>query len=206
MRRCATNVERGSHRNVTSCVGVDGLVEAQRTWSEDRTETSHHATERSKRSFCVYQISTLYSLKRVAFEEVATHLRRNAGVTISYTGLPWYYLTGFYSKTPGSGSATRSLRSAIAAIGEPIILCCEPVLGTDPRSLTPRNADMDSDSRYEALCNYYRRHFNLCCETPTHCTLRTELTGHGTRWSLPERIFMWSPSRPLLGQPMMPLV
>jgi hypothetical protein len=171
--------ESGSHRNVTSC------------------------DERSKRSFYVYQISTLYSLKRVAFEEVATHLRRNAGVTISYTGLPWYYLTGFYSKTPGSGSATRSLRSAIAAIGEPIILCCEPVLGTDPRSLTPRNADMDSDSRYEALCNYYRRHFNLCCETPTHCTLRTELTGYGTR---NERIFMWSPSQPLLGQPMMPLV
>ena len=51
---------------------------------------------------------------------------------------------------------------------------------------------MDPDSRYTALCEYYRTKFGMRSELAIDCTLRTELTGHGTRWSSADRKFMWS--------------
>jgi hypothetical protein len=113
---------------------------------------------------------------------------------------PWFYLSGFYytggpGGGPGRGNATATLQAAIAEIcnkNGPIILCCEPILGTDPRSLTAKNADLSADDRYDGLCNYYRRKFGLTCDVPIDCTLRTEMTGHGRRWSLADRKFMWS--------------
>jgi len=122
------------------------------------------------------------------------HLRRNAGVSLDplWNRCPWYYLSGFYSREPGTGGATRALRAAIRAIGEPIVLCCEPILGSDPRSLTPKTAHLDSEARTAGLCNYYRAVHGLICEAPTRCTLRTQVTGAGKRWSEPDRTFMWS--------------
>lgn len=105
---------------------------------------------------------------------------------------PWYYLSGFYSKTPGSGTATQMLQAAIRQIGEPIILCCEPILGTHPRSLTAKTEHLDPDARSERLKAYYRKCFAMNYEVPSHCTLRTELVGQGRRWSEPDRTFMWS--------------
>ena len=105
---------------------------------------------------------------------------------------PWYYLSGFYSKTPGTGTATQLLQAAIHKIGEPIILCCEPILGTDPRSLTAKTEHLNPDARSERLKAYYRKGFAMNFEVPTHCTLRTELVGCGRRWSEPDRTFMWS--------------
>lgn len=105
---------------------------------------------------------------------------------------PWYYLSGFYSQTPGSGKATRALHTAILQIGTPIVLCCEPILGTDPRSLTAKTEHLDPETRSLGLCNYYRSRFGLGCEARTHCTLKTEILGHGRRWSEPDRTFMWS--------------
>jgi len=122
------------------------------------------------------------------------HLRRNAGVSLNplWNRCPWYYLSGFYSREPGTGGATRALRAAIRTIGEPIILCCEPILGSDPRSLTPKTEHLDPETRTVGLCNYYRTVHGLVCEAPTRCTLRTQLTGAGKRWSEPDRTFMWS--------------
>jgi hypothetical protein len=128
------------------------------------------------------------------------HLRRNAGISLtsSWCQQPWYYLSGFYSREPGTGVATRALRAAVQAIGGggPFVLCCEPILGTDPRSLTAKTAHLDPEARTAGLCNYYRDRFGLVCEAPTRCTLRTELTGSGKRWSEPDRTFMWSPLMP----------
>ena len=123
------------------------------------------------------------------------HLRRNAGVSLDplWNRCPWYYLSGFYSREPGTGGATRSLRAAIQAIGCPIVLCCEPILGSDPRSLTPKTEHLDPETRTAGLCNYYRAIHGLVCEAPARCTLRTQRTGAGKRWSEPDRTFMWSP-------------
>jgi hypothetical protein len=51
---------------------------------------------------------------------------------------------------------------------------------------------MDPESRYDGLCHYYRNRFNMVFEAPTRCTLRTEITGSGKRWSEPDRKFIWS--------------
>jgi len=122
------------------------------------------------------------------------HLRRNAGISLNplWNRCPWYYLSGFYSREPGTGGATRALRAAIRTIGEPIILCCEPILGSDPRSLTSKTEHLDPETRTAGLCNYYRTVHGLVCEASTRCTLRTQLTGAGKRWSEPDRTFMWS--------------
>jgi hypothetical protein len=122
------------------------------------------------------------------------HLRRNAGVSLNplWNRCPWYYLSGFYSREPGTGGATRALRAAIRTIGEPIVLCCEPILGSDPRSLTPKTEHLDPETRTAGLCNYYRAVHGLVCEAPARCTLRTQRTGAGKRWSEPDRTFMWS--------------
>lgn len=82
---------------------------------------------------------------------------------------------------------------ALRSIEEPFVLCCEPILGSDPRSLTPKTAHLDPEVRTAGLCNYYRTRFGLVCEAPARCTLRTQLTGAGKRWSEPDRTFMWSP-------------
>lgn len=114
---------------------------------------------------------------------------------------PWYYLSGFYSKTPGSGTATQMLQAAIRQIGEPIILCCEPILGTHPRSLTAKTEHLDPEARSERLKAYYRKCFAMNYEVPTHCTLRTELVGQGRRWSEPDRTFMWSMNPLMVKKP-----
>ena len=106
--------------------------------------------------------------------------------------MPWMYLTDFYSKSAGSGEATRSLKRDLQAIGRPIILCCEPILGSDPRSLTPRTAGLTADERTASLAHYYRSRFNMLFEIPVCCTLRTDLTGRGRHWSEPDRRFMVS--------------
>jgi hypothetical protein len=155
--------------------------------------------------FCDHRVSTLSTnisgtLKRIYFPAIAAHVRRNSGLILppELGTLPWYYLSGFYYKNPHRinkpGHATAVLKANIAAIGEPIILCCEPVLGSDPRSMTEKNEHLTPDDRYTSLCNYYRRVFNMTNETQIDCTLYTELTGRGRRWALPERKFMWSHS------------
>jgi len=135
-----------------------------------------------------------FALTYIPFPVVVAHLRRNAGLSLDpvWCSKPWYYLSGFYSQTPGSGSATRALQTAIESIGKPIILCCEPILGTDPRSLTAKTENLDPETRFTGLCNYYRSRFGLGCEARTHCTLKTEIMGCGRRWSEPDRTFMWS--------------
>lgn len=153
--------------------------------------------------FCDPTLSTLsttcrFSLIKLPFRTIKDHVRRNAGIVLpdSFGRCPWYYLSGFYYNDPRSirspGYATRILKSAIASIGEPIALCCEPVLGTDPRSITAKNEHMDPEHRYTALCDYYRTKFGMHAELAIDCTLRTELTGHGKRWSSADRKFMWS--------------
>jgi len=157
--------------------------------------------------FCSHILSTLSriitgSLKRIAFPAIAAHVRHNAGHNLPSTlsSIPWYYLSGFYYKDPHGihtpGHATAILKAAIASIGHPIILCCEPVLGNDPRSVTAKNEHLTPDDRYMQLCNYYRSIFNMKDEIQIDCTLRTELTGKGRRWSLADRKFMWSMPSP----------
>ncbi len=138
-----------------------------------------------------------YSLTRIPTHRILEHLRRNApSVTKLPTPLlqyPWYYLSNFYaSPTAPPGYATRHLKTALANLSpHPYILCCEPILGTDPRSITAKTADMTPDNRYANLCKYYTSHFGLDHAQPTCTTLKTELTGHGRRWSDCERRLLY---------------
>ncbi len=76
-------------------------------------------------------------------------------------------------------------------IKTPYILCCEPILGTNPRSITLKNCEMTPDERYNALCNYYKNQFNLISEIPTCCTLKKEIMGqYGIKQDL-DRKFIW---------------
>jgi len=108
--------------------------------------------------------------------------------------IPWYYLSGFYYRDPcpgpRKGAATKILKAAIARLDQPGILCCEPILGSDPRSLTAKNEHLTADERYEELCSYYRTVFGLNYELQIDCTLKTELSGKGKRWNYAERKFM----------------
>lgn len=136
-------------------------------------------------------------MAQIPFRIIKDHVRRNSGIILPHTlgRTPWYYLSGFYYNSPNTiqtpGTATRALQTALASIGHPVTLCCEPILGTDPRSMTAKNEHLTSDERYEQLCQYYRTKFDMQASLPIDCTLRTELIGKGKRWSA-ERLFMWS--------------
>jgi hypothetical protein len=146
-----------------------------------------------------------FSLKRIPFQTIQEHALKNAGVKLPlvYSKHPWYYLSNFYytstSSGSGSGEATRILKQAIGALVNhqtPILLCCEPILGTNPRSLTPKTCEWTAEQRYESLCSYYKSKFSLENEIQIDCTLKTELTGHGQRWSQADRKFMWGAQMP----------
>jgi hypothetical protein len=138
-----------------------------------------------------------YSLTRIPTHRIVEHLRRNATPTAKQpTALlqyPWYYLSNFYaSPTAPPGYATWHLKTSLTKLSpHPYILCCEPILGTDPRAITAKTAHMTPDSRYTNLCNYYATRFGLTSALPTCTTLKTELTGHGRKWSDCERHLMY---------------
>ncbi len=133
-----------------------------------------------------------FTLTRLTYTTVAAHVKKNAGILLPPLNIPWIYLSNFYSSgNSGNGNATRLLQSTLKSLNGPYILCCEPLLGTDPRSLTPKNCDWTPDQRYTSLCNYYNHKFHLLQEIPIDCTLKTELTGIGQRWSYADRKFMW---------------
>lgn len=140
-----------------------------------------------------------FSLKRISFDAISDHILKNAGHHLSsyYSSYDWIYLSNFYasSKTP-SGLATKQLQNQLSKFQKPFILCCEPILGTDPRSVTSKNCEWKSEERYKSLCEYYKVKFNLQNEIPTCCTLKTEITGHGQRWSDVERKFLFGSQIP----------
>jgi hypothetical protein len=145
--------------------------------------------------------SVSFSLKHISFSILSDHVKKNAGIHLptQYSAHSWYYLSNFYynssSSLKSNGSATRILQTHLKEISKqergPIILCCEPILGTDPRSITWKNCEMTSDERYNDLCKYYQTKFHLQNELQIDCTLKTEITGHGQRWSNADRKFMW---------------
>lgn len=141
-----------------------------------------------------------FSLKRIPFQTIQEHVLKNAGARIPtlYGNYSWYYLSNYYYVGPAiPGAATRILKNTLSTLSSsPIILCCEPILGTDPRSITTKTSEWTADQRYEKLCNYYKSKFSLENEIQIDCTLKTELTGHGTRWSNAERKFMWGTQIP----------
>lgn len=117
--------------------------------------------------------------------------------------LPWIYLSNFYqalpheqiaagrvAAPPASGpTPTRLLQAALAQL-PPHILCCEPVLGSDPRSISYKNINLSPEARYTGLCQYYQR-LGLTAAVPTTCTLQTSLTQRGRIWSEPDRLFLF---------------
>ena len=135
-----------------------------------------------------------FSLHRIPFQKVSDHILKNAGICISsaYSSYDWIYLSNFYTSSHApAGLATKELQKTLSKLQNPFILFCEPILGTDPRSLTSKNSEWSSEKRYEALCEYYSSKFNLKNEIPISCTLKTELIGHGKRWSDLDRKLIW---------------
>lgn len=101
------------------------------------------------------------------------------------------------------GQATAVLKTALYGLPRPAILCCEPLLGSDPRSMTPWTEHMTDTERTTKLCRYYQQCFGLHNGCAIDCTLRTTLTGRGRRW-IGERQFLWGlvdPSTIALGAP-----
>jgi hypothetical protein len=135
-----------------------------------------------------------YSLCHIPFQTVSEHTLKNAGLYLStkYSNFEWIYLSNFYSNPQLSpGIATQHLKYTLSKIQKPFILCCEPILGSDPRSLTIRNCELTSEERYNKLCKYYINNFKLTEEIMISCTLKTEITGHGKKWSDLERKLMY---------------
>ena len=135
-----------------------------------------------------------FSLRHISFNRIYEHTRKNSNIVIPeiYSKYKWIYLSNFYSSsTAHRGLATKVLKEALSVIKTPYILCCEPILGTDERSITERNAELSADERCQALCNYYEYKFNLGNEIPTRCTLKTDIVGHGKIWSDLDRKFLW---------------
>jgi hypothetical protein len=104
----------------------------------------------------------------------------------------WIYLSNFYASdgTPPK-LATHLLRAELGKARQPFILCCEPILGNDPRAITAKNSAMTATERYENLCRYYSIQFGLKDSIPTCTTLKTEMTGHGRRWEDMERMLLF---------------
>lgn len=142
-----------------------------------------------------------FQLTRIAFPHVAEHVRRAAGIRLpsELGAFEWIYLSGFRAALASParemqpqprGLATAVLKTALAALPRPAILCCEPLLGSDPRSLTPWTEHMTDTERTAKLCRYYQTCFGLRSGCAIDCTLRTTLTGRGQRWA-GERQFLW---------------
>jgi hypothetical protein len=135
-----------------------------------------------------------FSLRHISFNRIYEHARKNSNIIIPeiYSNYKWIYLSNFYSSsTTQRGLATKVLQDALSVITTPYILCCEPILGTNERSITERNIDLTADERYKVLCEYYEKKFKLVNEIPTRCTLKTEIVGHGKVWSDLDRKFLW---------------
>lgn len=135
-----------------------------------------------------------FSLRHFSFNIIYDHSKKNSNIIIPqiYSKYKWIYLSNFYaSSNIQPGKATKILKEALSKIQFPYILCCEPILGTDERSITQRNAELTADQRYKVLCDYYENKFSLINEIPTRCTLKTEIVGHGKVWSDLDRKFLW---------------
>lgn len=129
-------------------------------------------------------------------------MRRAAGIRLpsELGAFEWIYLSGFRAalasptmemrSSPPRGLATAVLKTALAALPRPAILCCEPLLGSDPRSITPWTEHMTDTERTAKLCRYYQQCFGLRSGCAIDCTLRTTMTGRGRRWQ-GERQFLW---------------
>lgn len=137
-------------------------------------------------------------------------MRRAAGIRLptELGAFEWIYLSGFRAalapafqgqrllspdkekQSPSRGLATAVLKTALATLSRPAILCCEPLLGSDPRSVTPWTEHMTDTERTTKLCRYYQTCFGLHSSCAIDCTLRTTLTGRGQRWCA-ERQFLW---------------
>jgi hypothetical protein len=50
---------------------------------------------------------------------------------------------------------------------------------------------MTVSERYTHLCRYYTTQFGLKDSIPTCTTLKTEMTGHGRRWSDMDRMLIF---------------
>ena len=143
-----------------------------------------------------------YLLTRIPTHQILDHIRHNSTAHLATNLLehPWYYLSNFYAPpTAPPGYATQHLKTSLARISpRPYVLCCEPILGTDPRSITAKTEGLTADERYNGLVNYYKTRFGLRNSLPTCTTLKTELTGHGLRWSDCERHLMYGIQNPRL--------
>jgi hypothetical protein len=136
-----------------------------------------------------------FSLRHIPTSIILDHARKNSNMTIpqKFLNYNWIYLSNYYSSPiVQKGLATKILKETLTNIKTPYILCCEPILGTDYRSITSTNCELSSEQRYNSLCEYYRKKFNLYNEIQTRTTLKTEIIGHGTIWSDLERKFMWN--------------
>jgi hypothetical protein len=134
-----------------------------------------------------------FRLTRVGFGLVDEHVRRAAGRTLpsELGAYPWIYLSGFYAAPAAPrGLATATLKTALSALPEPVVLCCEPLLGSDPRAVTAWTEHMTDTERTAKLCQYYQTQFGLRRACPIDCTLMTTLLGRGRRWQ-GERQFLW---------------
>jgi hypothetical protein len=61
---------------------------------------------------------------------------------------------------------------------------------------------MTVSERYAHLCGYYNTQFGLKDNIPICTTLKTEITGHGKRWSDMERILMFGIYTPFKCSPL----
>lgn len=148
-------------------------------------------------------MAVTFRLTHVSFASISEHVRHRAGISlpVQLAAVPWVYLSNFYQalpheqiaagslRPPQGATPTRLLKEALTRL-PPHILCCEPVLGSDPRSISYKNIELSPDVRYAGLCQYYRR-LGLTTAIPTTCTLQASLTQRGRIWSEPDRLFLF---------------
>ncbi len=126
-----------------------------------------------------------FSLKRVSFQNVSEHLLKNSCTVLrDYSTYDWIYLSNFYTSPHApSGFATKNLKSVLSNSNKPYILFCEPILGSNPKSITTKNCEWTPEKRFNELCEYYKLKFGLCQEIPVCCTFKTNAIGIGERLS-----------------------
>jgi hypothetical protein len=139
-----------------------------------------------------------FSLKRFSFQDVSEHLLKNSCTVLSdYGTYDWIYLSNFYaSSNAPSGFATRQLKKVLSNLNKPYILFCEPILGSNPKSITSKTCEWTAEQRYESLCDYYKIKFGLCYEIHVCCTFKTTVTGHGERLTDLNRKMIFGPQIP----------
>ncbi len=138
-----------------------------------------------------------FSLRHIPFHIISDHLKKNSN-TILHPDLlkyQWIYLSDFYaSQNAPYGLATYTLKNALKQIAynnSPYILCCEPILGTDPRAITKKTEHLSAEDKYTKLCKYYEKEFSLYNNILTQCTIKTEIRGIGKKWSDLDRKLLW---------------